>query len=60
MLRKILLLAVTSGLAARAYRAYTQHRAQPGKPVDKEALKIWEDEGGALKPQPGAHSPQSP
>jgi hypothetical protein len=53
MLRKILLLAVTSGLAARAYRAYTQHRAQTAKPVDKEAVKVWEDEGGALKTQPG-------
>jgi len=53
MLRKILLLAVTSGLAARAYRAYTQHRAQTAKPIDKEAVKVWEDEGGALKTQPG-------
>jgi hypothetical protein len=56
MLKKILFFAVTSGLAARAYKAYLNKRDGLAAPTaHPEALKVWEDEGGALRPQPGSH-----
>lgn len=50
MFRKILMFAITSGLAARAYKAWkTPRQAAPrvGRNTP-EALQVWEDEGGTL------------
>jgi hypothetical protein len=51
MLRKILLLALTSGLAAKLYRDYRRPATPAALPTDKQALHTWEDEGGALPPK---------
>ena len=51
MLRKIILLALTSSLAVKLYRNAVAARVAGQAPVEKEALHTWEDEGGALPPQ---------
>lgn len=52
MLRKIIFFAVTSGLAARAFRHFRQQRDGIGAPPAKAAVRVWENEGGSLKPSP--------
>lgn len=46
MLRKFLLLAVTTGLIAQAFRHRSLSRAR-GRRLDREAVQRWENEGGS-------------
>lgn len=54
MLRKLLLIAITSGLAARLYRHCAGSHSHDLQ-TDPQALHTWEHEGGALHPASAAH-----
>ena len=50
MLRKLMVFAVTSGLAAKAlqhWRAQRQQRAARRGGIERDAVQRWDDEGGA-------------
>ena len=50
MLRKILMFTVTSGLAMQLVRNLSRRKAQREALLDREAVRTWEEEGGAVKP----------
>jgi len=58
MLRKLMVFAVTSGLAAKAlqhWRAQRLQRAARRSGVERDAVQRWDDEGGAAAmPRTGA------
>jgi hypothetical protein len=51
MLRKLMVFAVTSGLAAKALQHWRAQRLQRasrrGSGLDRDAVQRWDDEGGA-------------
>ena len=52
MIRKLLVLFVTSGLAAKAWKTYTEsRRTQREQRLHRQEVQRWEDEGG-LPAQP--------
>lgn len=54
MIKKLLMLAVTSGLAAKALQMWMDRdatRQTPGR--DRADVQRWEDEGGNLPPSSG-------
>jgi hypothetical protein len=48
MLRKIIMFAITSGLAARAWNAWRQREtgSRTRRAADRDAINTWETEGG--------------
>ncbi len=56
MWKKVLMFALSSGLAASAWRQLDQRRRQRRalrqRQLEREQLGRWEDEGGALPTQP--------
>ena len=54
MWKKVLMFALTSGLAASAWKAleqrWSRQREQRGRHAEREQIREWENEGGALLP----------
>ncbi|WP_428421171.1 hypothetical protein [Methylibium sp.] len=48
MLRKILLFALTSGLAAQLVVSLSRRAARRDGSLDRQAVQAWEEEGGSL------------
>jgi hypothetical protein len=60
MLRKILMFTLTSGLALQLVRGLSRRKAERDALVDREAVRTWEDEGGAVKPADLPAPPTAP
>lgn len=60
MLRKILMFTLTSGLALQLVRSLSRRKAQRDALLDREAVRTWEDEGGAVKPADLPAPPTAP
>lgn len=54
-IKRLLMFAVTSGLAAKALQVYVQkerqQRARKERVLQRDAVQRWEDEGGNLQPR---------
>ncbi|WP_421888093.1 hypothetical protein [Methylibium sp.] len=58
MLRKILVFTLTSGLAVQLVRGLSRRKARRDAQIDREAVRTWEEEGGAVRPaEPAARRP---
>lgn len=59
MLKKILVFAIGSGLAASAWRALSgrlrRQRSARLQQAEREQIRRWEDEGGAVAPPADRH-----
>lgn len=60
MLRKILMFTLTSGLAVQLVRSLSRRKAQRDALLDREAVRTWEDEGGAVNPADPPARPSPP
>ncbi|WP_428416023.1 hypothetical protein [Methylibium sp.] len=60
MLRKILMFTLTSGLAVQLVRSLSRRKAQRDALLDRDAVRTWEDEGGAVKPADLPDPPSAP
>jgi hypothetical protein len=54
-IKRLLMFALTSGLAAKALQVYVQkekqQRARKERVLQRDAVQRWEDEGGNLQPR---------
>ncbi len=58
MIKKLLMLALTSGLAAKALQMwFDRDSRQQARGLDRTDLQRWEDEGGNLPPRNNTPTP---